>query len=190
MPRFSYLIHAAIATLCASATLAHATPTDDQALLDRLQRAKAELQAVQAELDAKLARAQASGARPAPAAPAGPAVDTAALDNDEPTNPAVVKVSARSFDALRLKVVMQFPPNVKTIQHATQYLLETANYKLAISPTHPEETRLILSRPLLPQDRDGSLKAIEDALLQISGEDTVLIIDRENKMLSFELHKP
>lgn len=192
MLRLSYLIRAAIATLCAVATLAHSAPTAEEALLERLQRAKAELAAVQAELDARMARAQASAARPAPEAPATPAVEPATLDNDvpEPADPPIVKVPARTFDPLRLKVVMRFPPNIKTIQHATQYLLETANYKLALSPTNPEETRMILSRKLLPQDRDGSLKAIEDALLQISGDDTVLIIDRENKMLSFEFHKP
>lgn len=198
MPRFSYLIRAAVATLCVTTTLAHAVPAiDDDGLLERLQRAKAELQAVQAELDAKLASARANRAQPAPDAPAvepAAAAATAAVEpasaTDTPADPPVVKVSGRTFDPLRLKVVMHFPPNVRTIQQATQYLLETANYKLALSPTNPEETRQILSRPLLPQDRDGSLKAIEDALLQISGDDTVLIIDREHKMLSFEFHKP
>lgn len=191
MLRFSYLIRAAVATFCASATLAHAGPViDDDGLLERLQRAKAELQAVQAELDAKLASARASRAQPAPEVPAALAAEPGAPADDTPADPPVVKVSGRTFDPLRLKVVMHFPPNVRTIQQATQYLLETANFKLALSPTNPEETRQILSRPLLPQDRDGSLKAIEDALLQISGDDTVLIIDREHKMLSFEFHKP
>ena len=192
MLRFSYLIRAAVATLCASATLAHAVPAiDDDGLLERLQRAKAELQAVQAELDAKLASARAARAQPASDAPGvAAATEPAALADNAPADTPVVKVSGRTFDPLRLKVVMHFPPNVRTIQQATQYLLETANYKLALSPTNPEETRQILSRPLLPQDRDGSLKAIEDALLQISGDDTVLIIDREHKMLSFEFHKP
>lgn len=188
MLRFSSLIRAAMMMLCASATLANAAPSVDEALLDRLERAKAELQAVQAELDAKQAQAQTASTRAAP--PGVPAVEAIAPPTDFPADPHVVKVSGRTFDPLRLKVVMSFPPNVKTIQQATQYLLETANYKLALSPTHAEETRLILSRPLLPQDRDGSLKAIEDALLQISGDDTVLIIDRENKMLSFEFYKP
>lgn len=192
MFRFPSLTYAAVAVLCTSASLVQAAPADEDALLERLQRAKAELQAVQAELDAKLARAQAASSQPAPAAPAAPAAGPVALDEEIPEQaPAtVVKVTGRNFDPLRLKVVMKFPSNVKTIQHATQYLLETANYKLALSPTHAEETRAILSRPLLPQDRDGSLKAIEDALLQISGDDTVLIIDREHKMLTFEFHKP
>jgi hypothetical protein len=192
MFRFPNLTHAVIAALCASVSLAQAAPAEDDALIERLQRAKAELQTIQAELDAKLARTQATSAQPTPAAPTALAAVPAAVDDDMPELPAapIVKVTGRNFDPLRLKVVMKFPPNVKTIQQATQYLLETANYKLALSPDHPEETRAVLSRPLLPQDRDGSLKAIEDALLQISGDDTVLVIDREHKMLSFEFHKP
>ena len=92
----------------------------------------------------------------------------------------------KPFDNLRLRVVMRFPANVSNIQQATQYLLETTDYKLVLSPGAPDEARRILSRALLPQDRDDSLKTIEEALLQIAGEDTVLVIDRANKLISFE----
>ena len=99
----------------------------------------------------------------------------------------LITVKAKApFDNLRLRVIMRFPANVKNIQQATQYLLEATNYKLVLNPDSPDEARRILSRPLLAQDRDDSLKTIEDALLQIAGEDTVLVIDRSNRLISFE----
>lgn len=95
--------------------------------------------------------------------------------------------SARQkYDPLRMNVIMQFPTNVKTVQQAAQYLLETAKYKLVLNPTDPDGARQIFSRTLLPQDANGTLQTIENALLQIGGDDTVLIIDRENKLISFE----
>ncbi|WP_395398706.1 hypothetical protein ACHMW6_00135 (plasmid) [Pseudoduganella sp. UC29_106] len=98
-----------------------------------------------------------------------------------------VRIAARQpLDPLRLRVVMQFPPNVTTVQQAAQYLLETAQYKLVLSPANPNDTRRILTRPLLGQDKDGSLQTIEDALLIVGGDDTVLVIDRENRMITFE----
>jgi hypothetical protein len=96
-------------------------------------------------------------------------------------------VGKQTYDSLRLRMVMNFPSNVKTVQQATQYMLETVNFKLILNPANPEQTKRILSRPLLPQDRDGSLKTIEDGLLQISGDDTLLVIDRKNKLITFEL---
>ena len=98
-----------------------------------------------------------------------------------------VRVPARQkFDPLRLNVVMQFPANVKTVQQAAQYLLETANFKLVLNPADPDGSRQIFARSLLPQDIDGSLQTIENALLLIGGDDTVLIIDRANKLITFE----
>lgn len=95
----------------------------------------------------------------------------------------------KPFDNLRLRIVMRFPANVANIQQATQYLLETTDYKLVLNPDAPDDARRILSRALLPQDRDDSLKTIEQALLQIAGEDTVLVIDKANKLISFEFLK-
>lgn len=98
-----------------------------------------------------------------------------------------IKISGRkAMDTLRLRVIMRFPANVGTIQQATQYLLETTDYKLVLNPNAVDDSRHILSRALLPQDRDESFKTVEAALLQIAGDDTVLVIDRANKLISFE----
>lgn len=149
-------------------------------------RAKAQAQQQQRDREREQAEALARARKPAPA-------ENASDDDSFAMEPAPVQrveIKAHSkYDPLRLKIVMRFPANVKTIQQATQYMLETVDYKLTLSPANPEETRMILSRPLLPQDKDGSLKTIEDGLLQISGDDTVLIIDRTNKLISFESDK-
>lgn len=170
-------------------------PAQLAAMIKQLQDTIAQAQAA---LDAQAKRAPTPTADQAPApiaaAPAPRAAASTAPEQDavDDGGPAVVEVSARNlpkYDPLRLKVVMKFPPNVKTIQQASQYLLETANYKLTLNPANEEDSRIILSRPLLPQDRDGSIKTIEAGLLQISGDDTILVIDREHKMVSFEFMK-
>lgn len=195
MTNFSKPFVFTLLTLFASASFGQNAGADEQAdaLFARLTRAKAELDATKADLDAQLARVAAAGAaRPArETSPAPAQPQTADAAGVVGPNTPVVQVVGRktTYDPMRLKVVMRFPANVKTIQQATQYMLETVNYKLTLSPLNTEESRQILSRPLLPQDGDGSLKSIEDGLLQISGEDTVLIIDRANKLISFELQK-
>jgi hypothetical protein len=105
-------------------------------------------------------------------------------DSDRPVQK--VKVSGPKYDPLRLRITMNFPPNVKTVQQATQYILETINYKLVMSPTNPDETKEIISRKLMAQDNNGALRTIEDGLLTISGEDVVLVVDRVNKLVTFE----
>lgn len=178
-----YLFAALLIASAGSSAMARQSSDDDAELLEaRLAKAKAELAVADAALAARLARLP--GAR-------STAPDPAPANNPaSPDSVAVVQIPATSkYDPMRLKVAMQFPPNVKTIQQASQYLLETVNYKLALNPLSPEESKRILARPLLAQDKDGSLRTIEDGLLLISGDDTVLIIDRAHKLISFELQK-
>jgi hypothetical protein len=197
----------ALALMLASVTaFAQEEPESQEMLSARLTAATAKLAKAQAELDLLERNAREAAARKTRAAAAATAAqaqpviqaraDTATtypeptgVYNDEHGAPLqIVKIAAnKKYDPLRLKMVMRFPANVKTIQQATQYMLETVDYKLTLSPLNPNETRQILSRPLMPQDRIGGLQTIEDGLLQISGDDTVLIIDRANKLISFEL---
>ncbi|RZI40363.1 hypothetical protein EGT07_23765 [Herbaspirillum sp. HC18] len=89
-----------------------------------------------------------------------------------------------SLNKLRMNVVMAFPAEVGTVRDVALYLLEPAGYKLA-SSFNPA-TSQILSRPLLPHLSDKSLMAIEDALLLVSGDDTRLVVDHANKLVTFE----
>ena len=194
---------ALVLSLAHATAFAQAEPESQEVLTARLNAANAQLAQAKAELamferaakDAAARKARTAAAEKAALAQTVAKAETASsypepkgVYDDQPTKVAVVKIAGiKKYDPLRLKMVMRFPSNVKTIQQATQYMLETVDYKLTLSPLNPEETRKILSRPLLPQDRIGGLQTIEDGLLQISGDDTVLIIDRENKLISFEL---
>jgi hypothetical protein len=186
-----------LSALMTGATAQQAPDNDPDVLQARLAKARAELAVADAALAAHLARGPvrppvaaaapvAPAFTPAPYPAAAPPAQEVAPDAPIPT---VEVVALPTYDPLRLKVVMQFPANVKTIQQATQYMLETVNYKLTLSPLNPEESKRILSRPLMPQDRDGKLRTIEDGLLLISGDDTVVIVDRIHKLISFELQK-
>lgn len=191
-------------TLAAVPGFAQDDVESPELLSARLDAANAQLAKAKAELDVLERKKQDAAARKARAAAVEKAnppklvaqVDAdkvaaypepiGVYDDDQPLP--VVKIPAnKKFDPLRLKVIMRFPANVKTIQQATQYMLETVDYKLTLNPLDPEETKKILSRPLMAHDRNGSMQTIEDGLLQISGDDTVLIIDRNNKLISFEL---
>ncbi len=97
-----------------------------------------------------------------------------------------VKASA-NVNTLRLKTIMSFPANLRSVQDTSMYLLEPINYKLVYSPLLPDHTKRILARPLIRAFSDGSLKTIEDALLTISGDDTILVVDHVNKLITFEL---
>lgn len=195
---------ALVLSLAHATAFAQAEPESQEVLTARLNAANAQLAQAKAELamferaakDAAARKARTAAAEKTAHAQTVAKAETASsypepkgvYDDDQPAKVAVVKIAGtKKYDPLRLKMVMRFPSNVKTIQQATQYMLETVDYKLTLSPLNPEETRKILSRPLLPQDRIGGLQTIEDGLLQISGDDTVLIIDRENKLISFEL---
>ena len=98
--------------------------------------------------------------------------------------------ASSSVNAMRLKTVMSFPDRIKNVKETTEYLLEPIAYKLVLSPSAENDTKRILSRPLLRTNADGSLKSIEDALLQVSGDDTVLVVDHEHKLVTLEFVSP
>ena len=98
--------------------------------------------------------------------------------------------ASSSVNAMRLKTVMSFPDRIKNVKETTEYLLEPIAYKLVLSPSAENDTKRILSRPLLRTNADGSLKSIEDALLQVSGDDTVLVVDHEHQLVTLEFVSP
>lgn len=105
--------------------------------------------------------------------------------DDQPMQQVNIRASA-AINSLRLRTVMTFAERLKNIKETAEYLIEPINYKLVLSPISAEQTKRILARPLLRVYSDGSLKSIEDALLQIAGEDTILIVDHEHKLITFE----
>lgn len=111
-------------------------------------------------------------------------------NNDEqPIQQIDIRASAQ-INSLKLRTVMTFSQKLKNIKETAEYLLEPINYKLVLSPISGEQSKRILARPLMRVHSDGSLKTIEDALLQISGEDTILIVDHEHKLITFEFIDP
>lgn len=113
----------------------------------------------------------------------------AADEEEQQQEETVQQVSVKprtTANPMRLRTVMSFPAKLKTVKDTTEYILEPINYKLVLSPDAENQTKRILSRPLLRLHADGTIKSIEDALLKISGEDTVLVVDHENKLITLE----
>lgn len=106
-------------------------------------------------------------------------------ENDAPMQQVTIK-AAGSVNALRLKTAMTFPAKLKNVKETAEYILEPISYKLVLSPVSENDTKRILARPLLKIHADGTLKSIEDALLKISGDDTILVVDHEHKLVTLE----
>lgn len=110
--------------------------------------------------------------------------NTAFAQIQEPLQEVAIRPPASN--KLKIRVIMKFPSFLRTIEETSLYLLAPINYKLVFSPYFPEQTRKILERRLLSTHNDGSLKTIEEALLQISGDDTIIVVDHDHKLITFE----
>lgn len=111
--------------------------------------------------------------------------DNPSQEDDAPVQQVTIK-AAGSVNALRLKTAMTFPAKLKNVKETAEYILEPISYKLVLSPVSENDTKRILARPLLRIHADGTLKSIEDALLKISGDDTILVVDHEHKLVTLE----
>lgn len=87
---------------------------------------------------------------------------------------------------LRRGVVMTFPPEVKTVLDASRYMLAPGGYRVTIPNSTQQQTSAILNRPVLSVHRNGALLPIDVALLTVAGDDTLLIVDHESKLVTFE----
>lgn len=109
-----------------------------------------------------------------------------AAPNTPADNTQVVEVKASNkINSLHLRAVMTFPARLKNVSDTANYLLEPINYKVMQMPGDRKISK-ILSRPLLPIYNNGQMKTIEDALLDIAGDDTILVVDHEHKLITFE----
>lgn len=91
------------------------------------------------------------------------------------------------YNRLRTGTQLALPDAIKTVEQATQYLIAPTGYSLMLPNASMRETAAILNRGLSQQVRITGYATIENALLIIAGDDVRLVVDHENKLLSFEL---
>lgn len=88
-------------------------------------------------------------------------------------------------DHLDVYVRTLYPPEVKTVREAATYLLESTDYRLITTFPAPTESREMADATIPPLARLPRTMSITDALLVLIGPDNWLVVDRENKLVSF-----
>jgi hypothetical protein len=109
-----------------------------------------------------------------------------ATSNAQPTSEMSATQAASPSKMLRRGVVMTFPPEIKTVLDASRYMLAPGGYRVTIPNSTQQQTAAILNRPVLSVHRNGALLPIDVALLTVAGDDTLLIVDHESKLVTFE----
>lgn len=94
-------------------------------------------------------------------------------------------VNADPVNPLRIQTRMQWPSHVDTIGEAARYVLAPTGYQLVTMPPAPREAVAITTRPISPQAIQFRTLPIDEALLAIAGPGIKLVVDTQNKLVSF-----
>lgn len=92
---------------------------------------------------------------------------------------------ADPVNPLRMQTRMQWPAHIDTIGEAARYVLAPTGYRLITTPPAPREAAAITARAISPQATQLRTLPIDEALLAITGPGTKLIVDTQNKLVSF-----
>lgn len=86
-----------------------------------------------------------------------------------------------------LKVQARFvlPQDIKTVEQAARYFIEPYGYAVQYRGSSPSEARLIGQTALGPGLPKGKIMSVETALLKLLDDDEMLIIDNDNRLISF-----
>lgn len=89
---------------------------------------------------------------------------------------------------MRQIIEVKFPPQVKTVGQALQYLLKPSGYTLATPEAHEAAVKKMLQFNLPLVDRHFGPMPLETALKTLAGESFVLHVDRLNREVAFHLN--
>ena len=98
---------------------------------------------------------------------------------------AVTSTAYAAFNPLHQQIRLSWPATITTVNEAATYLLVPTGYRVTLSPDERSETARILSRKIAPSAYEHRTMNVDDALLTIAGDDVVLYVDHEHKLISF-----
>lgn len=90
------------------------------------------------------------------------------------------------IDPLTLAVRTVWGPEIKTVEDAVDWIIEPTGYRLVTSYPAPTESARIAQRSLPPVIKLHRTMPIIDALQLLAGMDNTVIIDKRNKLISFQ----
>ncbi|HBP2017215.1 TPA: hypothetical protein L5W21_006251 [Pseudomonas aeruginosa] len=93
------------------------------------------------------------------------------------------------IDPLSLYARTVYPEDVKTVGDAARYLLEPTGYQLVVVYPAPKDAVDIYQRKIPPIAKIHRTMPIIDALQILIGNDNWIVVDRNNKLISFSENK-
>ena len=97
-----------------------------------------------------------------------------------------LNINAHALDPLRVQINTSLPEGIKTIGAAAQHYADVAGYKIKISYPAPKEASQIAFQEFNTLTLVAGIKPIDEAILGLLNDGQVLIIDHENKLISFD----
>lgn len=97
--------------------------------------------------------------------------------------------AAYALDPLRLQINTSLPEGVKTIGAAAQHYADVVGYKLKTTYPAPKEASTISFQELNTLTLVTGIKTIDEAILTLLSEGQILIVDHENKLISFDIER-
>lgn len=92
---------------------------------------------------------------------------------------------AMADNGLKTQVRFVLPSDINTIHQAANYFIEPHGYKIQFAGTAPAQARMIAVRNINVNQPNGEIMNVETALLKLLNDDEILIIDTNNKLVSF-----
>lgn len=97
------------------------------------------------------------------------------------------KPEAKEIDPLSVNVQLSFPPNVKTVRDAVNFVLINSGWVLALDKSNDDALSITLNRPLPQVHRKLSLMPLRTVLQILVGEYFVPVEDPLRRIYTFDL---
>ncbi|MGP4944087.1 hypothetical protein [Pseudoalteromonas nigrifaciens] len=97
----------------------------------------------------------------------------------------LLSFNSLALDSLELKVRTSFPQDAKKVSDAVEYILEPIGYELTIFNQYTPKAASIANKPITPMNKEVRTMAIYDAIQSLIGVNNAILVDHENKLISF-----
>lgn len=94
---------------------------------------------------------------------------------------------AKEIDPLSVNVKLSFPPNIKTVRDAINFVLMNSGWVLALDKSNDDALRTTLERPLPQVHRNLSLMPLRTVLQVLVGQYYVPVEDPLRRIYTFDL---
>ena len=97
------------------------------------------------------------------------------------------KPEAKEIDPLSVNIQLSFPPSVKTVRDAVNFVLMNSGWVLALDKSNDDALGITLERPLPQVHRQLSLMPLRTVLQVLVGEYYVPVEDPLRRIYTFDL---